>query len=500
MASSITGRPIPQETKADFGLRAPGRSIAQVNSGIDEPPSAPILSVADARSTPTITWPPPDLITYGDKLTFAQLNATASVEGTLVYTPGPGYVLPAGMHTLWVTFTPEDSGTYAPQQAAISIVVAKATPASHLASTCRDNLRQRTGRYSTQCLDAGTWNIQLLSRAGRRAPSWNAYALGNLHPRRQRELRHSTGHRAAHCGQGNACHPMAEARSDYIRHTAWRHAIVRQVAGSGNIRIPPWLRSSACGWRAQTFSGFHSGRYFGLLCIAGCRITHCGQGNPCHHVADTRSDCLRRGPQRHPAQCRSNRAGIFCLYTCCGRDTRAGSARTLSKLRSDRYFELHIGARRRAADCQREISPLITWPVPSAISYGTALNATQLNATASVPGTFVYTPSAGHVLAPGRYTLSASFTPLDAEKYATAQATVVLEVEGSPDIASLPTAATETPSTRTFTAISSAHADPAPAEVMGERTATKANLRETRMYKGAVYEKGEDGQWHLQKK
>ena len=146
-----------------------------------------------------------------------------------------------------------------------------------------------------------------------------------------------------------------------------------------------------------------------------------------------------------------------------------------------------------------KLSALITWPVPSAISYGTALSAIQLNATASVPGTFVYTPSAGHVLAPGRYTLSASFTPSDTEKYATAQATVVLEVEGSPDIASSPTAATETQSAWTFTATNSAPADSQPAEVTGERTATKTNPRETRKYKGAVYEKGEDGQWHLQK-
>ena len=103
-----------------------------------------------------------------------------------------------------------------------------------------------------------------------------------------------------------------------------------------------------------------------------------------------------------------------------------------------------------------KLPTLIIWPAPSAISYGTALSATQLNATASVPGTFVYTPSAGHVLAPGRYTLSVSFTPSDTEKYATAQAAVVLEVEGSPDIASPPTAATDTPSTRTFTATNAA--------------------------------------------
>ena len=124
-----------------------------------------------------------------------------------------------------------------------------------------------------------------------------------------------------------------------------------------------------------------------------------------------------------------------------------------------------------------EKSPtLITWPVPSAISYGTALSAIQLNATASVPGTFVYTPSAGHVLAPGKYTLSASFTPSDAEKYATAQAAVVLEVEGSPEhLLRRQAQPIENAVPRwTFTANSdSAPPDPAPAEVTDERTAAK---------------------------
>ena len=46
-------------------------------------------------------------------------------------------------------------------------------------------------------------------------------------------------------------------------------------------------------------------------------------------------------------------------------------------------------------------TPSITWPTPATIVYGTALSATQLNATASVPGTFVYTPAAGTVLPAG---------------------------------------------------------------------------------------------------
>ena len=146
-----------------------------------------------------------------------------------------------------------------------------------------------------------------------------------------------------------------------------------------------------------------------------------------------------------------------------------------------------------------KLPTIITWPTPSAISYGTALSIVQLNATASVPGTFVYTPSAGHVLAPGRYTLSASFTPTDTEKYATAQSAVVLEVEGLPDITSSPDATTETKPVRSFIANNSALEDSTLAEVTGEDTATTASPRETRSYKGAIYEKGEDGQWHLQK-
>ena len=46
-------------------------------------------------------------------------------------------------------------------------------------------------------------------------------------------------------------------------------------------------------------------------------------------------------------------------------------------------------------------TPTITWPTPAAITYPTALSATQLNATTPVAGTFTYTPAAGTVLNAG---------------------------------------------------------------------------------------------------
>jgi len=46
-------------------------------------------------------------------------------------------------------------------------------------------------------------------------------------------------------------------------------------------------------------------------------------------------------------------------------------------------------------------TPAITWAQPAAIAKGVALSALQLNATASVPGAFIYKPATGTVLAAG---------------------------------------------------------------------------------------------------
>jgi hypothetical protein len=73
-------------------------------------------------------------------------------------------------------------------------------------------------------------------------------------------------------------------------------------------------------------------------------------------------------------------------------------------------------------------TPQITWPTPAPITFGTAVSATQLNATANVPGTFVYSPAAGTILSAGAQILSVTFTPTDSTDYTTAAASVVLAV------------------------------------------------------------------------
>jgi len=71
-----------------------------------------------------------------------------------------------------------------------------------------------------------------------------------------------------------------------------------------------------------------------------------------------------------------------------------------------------------------QATPTVSWAPPASIPYGTALSATQLDATASyngnpVAGAFVYSPAAGTVLSAGTHTLSVTFTPTDTTDYAT---------------------------------------------------------------------------------
>jgi hypothetical protein len=169
------------------------------------------------------------------------------------------------------------------------------------------------------------------------------------------------------------------------------------------------------------------------------------------------------------------------------------------------------------------------------VPYGTALSADQLNATASVEGAFVYIPGPGNVLTAGTQTLSTIFTPADIEDYNMARAAVSLVVEGFPDMDSTEqeTADEEPednsqalqaeemeeqksgiesktppegapPAAGTQASFPSADAadlaDTKRGASQSSRPPVPQGRTETRVYKGATYVKGADGQWHLQQK
>jgi uncharacterized repeat protein (TIGR01451 family) len=75
--------------------------------------------------------------------------------------------------------------------------------------------------------------------------------------------------------------------------------------------------------------------------------------------------------------------------------------------------------------------PVVGWPVPTNIVYGTPLGTNQNNATATTPGSYVYNPTNGTVPAAGTNPLTVVFTPADTN-YTAVSLTNVLVVSPAP--------------------------------------------------------------------
>jgi outer membrane protein OmpA-like peptidoglycan-associated protein len=86
-----------------------------------------------SKATPGLSWPAILPITATTKLGEQQLNATANVEGTYVYSIKPGSTLDIGKYVLTVTFTPKDINNY-------EVVTAKNTLRVLAASTSIRNI------------------------------------------------------------------------------------------------------------------------------------------------------------------------------------------------------------------------------------------------------------------------------------------------------------------------------------------------------------------------
>ena len=514
MASSITGRPIPQEAKWDFEPKTPSRGVLHVDSHKDHHATPVSLGSGHARSTPVITWPTPDPIAYGEKLTFAQLNATASVEGTFVYTPGPGYVLPVGTHTLWVTFTPADLSGYAPHQSAISIVVTRATPALSW-PTPADIIYGRTlddAQLNASSPVPGTFEY---SPAAGEVLSPGTHTLAVTFTPTD-GTNYTTAQASVSIAVARAATKIDWPRPEPISYGT--HLSTTQLCATAAV---PGSFEYNPGLGAVLAAGEHKlSLVFTPTDRLGYSISHSAVSLTVAKAAPVITwpspEPITHGTALSAAQLQATASvpGIYTYSPAAGTILRAGVHELSVLFTPTDTLNYSTVSAVVSLTVTEKPAAVITWPVPSAISYGSALSAIQLNATSSVPGSFAYTPSAGHVLAPGKYILSALFTPSDTENYATAQATVVLEVQGPPEIAPAPSAVDEAPPKAeaapeqkddaplrwTFTETDVAvPGSPAPAEATAEHTASKPNPPETRKYKGSIYEKGEDGQWHLQK-
>ncbi len=126
----------------------------------------------------------------------------------------------------------------------------------------------------------------------------------------------------------------------------------------------------------------------------------------------------------------ANTAGTFTYTPAAGQVLPAGT-QNLSVVFVPADTKNYTNAMASVPLTVRKATPVITWSTPAPINQGTALSATQLNASADVPGTFAYSPSSGTVPAAGSATLSVTFTATDARDYSTAATSVTLTVNSN---------------------------------------------------------------------
>jgi hypothetical protein len=119
-------------------------------------------------------------------------------------------------------------------------------------------------------------------------------------------------------------------------------------------------------------------------------------------------------------------AGTSTYSPASGTVLNAGSAQLLSVhfVPTD-SANFHTPADKTVHINVAKATPVIAWSDPASVNEGTTLGATQLNATASVPGlftivagTFAYSPAAGYVFPDnGSIALTANFTPTDTTNF-----------------------------------------------------------------------------------
>jgi Flp pilus assembly CpaE family ATPase len=303
------------------------------------------------KEAPVVAWSTPAPIVSGSALSTAELNAMASVPGTFAYTPAVGKVLPAGTHELLVDFTPADESGYTTAQATVLLTVTKAAPAI-------------------------TWP----------APASISYgtALG--------------------AAQLNA---KSSVPGKFV-----------YAPAAGEV-LPAGAQTLTAAFTPADDAGFTPARATVTLTV--------NQGTPA--ITWTKPAAAVYGTALSAAQLNAKASvpGTFVYAPAAGEVLPTG-AQTLSVAFAPTDNANYATAQAAVQLTVKKAMPSITWSMSAPIAYGTGLSAAQLNAAASVPGTFVFTPAAGAILTAGTQTLYAAFTPADSANYATAQASVQLTV------------------------------------------------------------------------
>jgi sugar lactone lactonase YvrE len=411
-------------------------------------------SITVNPATPTITWATPSPITYGTALSAIQLDAVLSVAGSCTYLPAAGTVLSAGAQTLTATCTPTDTTDYSSVSKTVSLTVNQATPT--IAWTAPSAITYGTALSATQ-LNAAlsvAGGCTYLPAAGTVLSAGVQTLTATCTPTDTTDYK--TPMPSSMTLTVNRAPLTVTASSASIAYGAAVPVITPSYSGLVNgdtssvLTTAPscatmYTTTSADGVYPTTCSGAVAANY-NISYIAGAvtvglapqTITFTKPTTPVIYGASAATLSA------------SASSGLAVTFSASGACAVTGSSLIYTSAGTCTVTASQAGNTDYAAATAvsytvtvNQAMPTITWPTPAAITYGTALSAIELNATASVAGSITYTATptgggatavssgsiqSGSILTAGTYALTATFTPSDTTDFASAIDTVSLTV------------------------------------------------------------------------
>ncbi len=377
-----------------------------------------------------VFWQTPSAIPYGVQLSTSQLNARSTVPGTFTYTPAAGTILPAGTHTLSVLFVPDDQAGYDTVTRTVQLTVQKATPATSWGTPAAIvyGTALSNAQLNAYCSLPGTFTYSPV--IGTVLPAGTSTLTATFHP---------------------ADTANYETISRTVSLTVLKATpIISWNPGSLTEGTP--LGASQLSATANTPGTFAYTPPAGALLPAGTQILTASftPSNTSNFEAATTSvsitvkllsiitwpppASIAYGTPLNTIQLNAyaNTPGGFRYTPAFGTILPVG-VHTLSVVFEP--WDTDYANATASVSITVKAIPTISWAAPASIVYGTALGTDQLNATASVPGTFTYTPAAGTILSAGPRTLSVNFAPDDTANYANASMSVSITVQkATPEI------------------------------------------------------------------
>ncbi len=378
-----------------------------------------------SKATPVVTWANQAPITYGTPLSSAQLNATATVPGTFTYTPGIGAILNAGANqSLSVNFSPSDLTNYnTVNGTTVQITVTKATPVitwanpapitygTALGASQLNATATTTGTFvytpaAGTLLNAGANQILSVNFTPTDGANYNPVSGTTVLTTVNKATPVITWNNPAAITYGTAL------SGTQLNATSTVPGTFTYTPPGGTVLNAGANQTLSVNFVPTNTTNYNSVSNTTVSITVNKATPVVTWSNPAPIVYGTALSATQLNAS-------VGITGTFTYSPSIGTILNAGANQPLTVS----FTPTDVANYNSVSGVQvlitvNKATPVITWPTPATITYGTPLSATQLNATASVPGSFTYTPASGAVLNTGvNQNLSVNFTPTDAANY-----------------------------------------------------------------------------------